>query len=131
MAEAPLADEPGGIAGLIHEVGDGEGVGGHGRLAFGLDFLVAADRGVAVVLARHERASRRRADRRAGVGLGEPHALGREPVDVRRLDELLPETAEVAVAEVIREDEDDVGPVRCNHRAGAHGRHEDQRRRQD
>ena len=64
---------------------------------------------MAGVLAGHEAAARRRADGAAGVGLGEAHALGRQAVEVGRLDALLAVAAEVAVAEVVGQDEDDVG----------------------
>jgi hypothetical protein len=41
--------------------------------------------------------------------LREPHAVGREVVDVRRPDLGLPVTAEVTPTEVVGEDEHDVG----------------------
>src|SRR5690606_23387424 len=44
----------------------------------------------------------------AGVGLGETNAFLREPVDVRSGDQLLPVATEVAVAEVVSDDQDDV-----------------------
>jgi hypothetical protein len=45
----------------------------------------------------------------AGVVLREAQALSRETINVRRLDLLLTIAAKVTVAEVVGEDEDDVG----------------------
>jgi hypothetical protein len=45
---------------------------------------------------------------RTGVGLGEPHPLAIQPVEVRRFDVLLPIASQVVVAEIIGEDEEDV-----------------------
>jgi hypothetical protein len=42
------------------------------------------------------------------VGVGEPPAVFSEPVDVRRRDELGPVAAEVAVADVVGQDDHDV-----------------------
>ena len=55
-----------------------------------------------------QRVARRRAGRRAAVAVGEPQAFLREPVDVRRLDRGRAVAAEVAVAEVVGVDQDDV-----------------------
>ena len=60
------------------------------------------------VLARHQHAARRRADRRAAVVLREPHPLRREPIDIRRGDLLLPIAAQLAPAKIVGQDEDDV-----------------------
>jgi hypothetical protein len=40
--------------------------------------------------------------------LFEPHALLRKGIQIGRLDDRMPETAEIAVTEVIREEEDEV-----------------------
>jgi hypothetical protein len=64
---------------------------------------------VSSVLARHQRAARRGADRAAGVILSEPQAFGGQAVDVRRFEFPLPVTAQIAVAEIVRLNEDDVG----------------------
>ena len=55
-------------------------------------------------------APRRRADRRGRIIAGEPHPLFRHPVDVWRRDRA-PVTRQVARPEVIREDDDHVGPA--------------------
>ena len=57
-----------------------------------------------------------RADRGRGVGLGETRALPREPVKVRRVVPRAARAAEIAPAEVVREDDEHVGP-----RGGAEG----------
>ena len=43
--------------------------------------------------------------------VGEAAALAREPVEVRRLRVLRAVAAEVAVADVVGEDEDDIRPI--------------------
>ena len=98
------------VARSLQHVGHGHLVGPQAH--FGL--AIAADGGVAGVLAGHEAAARRRADGAAGVGLGEAHALGGQAVQVRREDVLLAVAAEVAVAEVVGQDEDDVGARRLS-----------------
>ena len=70
---------------------------------------VVADVGVARMLAGHEHAARGRAHVVAGVMRGELHALAGEAVNVGRLEPLLAVTAQVAVAQVIGDEEDDVG----------------------
>ena len=64
---------------------------------------------MADVKAGHEHAARRGADGRAGIGIGESHAVGGQAIEIRRFDLLLAVAAEVAVAEVIGQDEDDIG----------------------
>src|SRR5258708_1386630 len=43
--------------------------------------------------------------------LRELHALRRKTIDVRRADFFLPEAADIAVAEIVSEEEDDVRPL--------------------
>ena len=57
-----------------------------------------------------KRASRRRADRRRGVGTRELDALLREPIEVGRLIVGAAKTAQITVAQIVREDEEDVRP---------------------
>jgi hypothetical protein len=103
--DAPFAEHGGGVAGLLEHFGDGEVAG----LQEFFVSLVAADAGVAGVEACHQRAAGRGADGAAGVDLGEAGTFGGHAVDVWRLDFLLAVAAEVAVAEIVGEDEDDVG----------------------
>src|SRR5687767_5491946 len=120
MAEAPLADGRGGVTAGLEGFGEGHFIGRQRLLAGelgpilfgepipGAFFLVVADRGVTEVLAGHQRAARRRAYRRAGVELREPHSFGGELVEVRRLDVTLAIAAELAEAEIVADDQDDV-----------------------
>ena len=64
---------------------------------------------MADVLARHERAARRGAHGIACVDLREAHTVGGDAVDVGSLNALLTVAAEVTVAEVVGEYENDVG----------------------
>ena len=61
------------------------------------------------VQAGHERTPGRGANRAAGIVLRETHALGRHAIDVWRLYVLLAVASKVALAEIVRQDEDDVG----------------------
>jgi molybdate-binding protein len=54
----------------------------------------------------------------------ELHALGRETINVRGPELLLAIATHVAVAEVVRQDENDVG---FGSPGGAHGQHADER----
>ena len=56
----------------------------------------------------HEDAAARRADRATGVGVGKAHTFGREAVDVRRADLLLPVAADVSPAKVVGHYVDDI-----------------------
>jgi hypothetical protein len=60
------------------------------------------------MFAGHEHAARRRADVVAGVVGGESLPGGGEAIDVRRAELLLAVAAQVAVAEVVGDDEDDI-----------------------
>ena len=119
-AEPPLAHRGGGVAGLLKFFGDGEGIGGDRVLATVLELWkvdlrlqVAADLGVAEVFAGHQDAARGGADRRPGVVAGEAQPLAGEAVDVGGADLLLSVAAELAIAEVVGEDEDEVRPGSC------------------
>jgi len=130
--EVPLAVVGGGIARPFQEFADRDLGGGDLLREHGLDEPVARfgwgglrpmEAGGA--LAGLEADSRRGADRRRGVGVREPHALRREPLDIRRLDEVAPGAEHVGMhgdresvpALVVGEQEDDVRP-----RAGWGGR---------
>ena len=58
--------------------------------------------------AREHRAARRRTDRRALVEMREPTSLRGEAIEIRRRDLLLAVDSDLAPAEVVGEDEDDV-----------------------
>ena len=61
------------------------------------------------VAAGHERRARRGADRLRDVEAGEARSLGRQAIEIRRLECLCAKAADVAVALIVGEDEDDVG----------------------
>ena len=60
------------------------------------------------IAARHQRRPRRGAERRRAVELRQPRPFGRHAVEVRRFELRMAVAAEVAVAEVVGQDEDDV-----------------------
>jgi len=74
----------------------------------GIDRLFEADLEAILISPGGERGARRRADRRVRVALGEHQSFQREPIDVRRRVVALAVAADVAVAQVVRQDEDDV-----------------------
>ncbi len=51
----------------------------------------------------------RRADGRVGIEVVQSHPLGDQSVNVRRLHILCPIAGEIAIAEIIHEDQEDVG----------------------
>ncbi len=65
-----------------------------------------------LIAAGHERGPRGRALGAVGIALGESHAFGGEPVEGRRFHVAAAVAAEVAIAQVVGEDQDDVGPTR-------------------
>src|ERR1043166_5044869 len=91
---------------------DGEGVRRHRDLAFRLDFLISADIGMAGVFSGHQSAARRRAHGVPGVCLGETHSFRRKAVNIWRLYQFLAKAAEIAVAQVVRQNENDIWPRR-------------------
>ena len=82
--------------------------------------MVRADR--RLVHARDERRAARGADGAGDERVGEPRALGREPVHVRRRHEPLAVAAEVR-RHVVDDDPDDVGPRGNRVETGQHRRH--------
>ena len=104
VAQVPLAEDAGGVAGVPELLGDGDLLRLHHRPAdVGVDGA-----GAVVVAARHQRGARRRADR-ADVEALDLSALRRQGVEVRRPEDRVAGEAEVAVALVVGHDEHDVG----------------------
>jgi hypothetical protein len=100
----PFADAGGDVAGLLQHGGDHD-------LAARLDGLVALvvdQAGAEGVAAGEELAARRPAQRR-GVAVLEPRAALGQGIDVGRLGVVAAASADVAEADVVGEDEDDVG----------------------
>ena len=126
VAEAPLADQGGRIPGALEHVRDRR-VARTQRLRQRVLLAgVAAHAGVAVVQPGHEHAARGRADCSARVEVREAQPLARHAVEVRRPDHLLSVTPELAVAEIVGHDPDQIRLLRrtcssCDQRG--HQRH--------
>ncbi len=69
---------------------------------------IIADRGMAEMLAGQQRAAAGRADRATAIEVREPHSFGRHAVKVRRLDLPLPVATQIAITEIVGEDQNDV-----------------------
>ena len=120
VAEVPLAEVTGGVAGGGEEVGHGRQLRAHHRAAL-------ADRGAAVahgVDARHELAARGRAHR-GDVEVGEADGSFPERVEVRGLHDGTPVSRDVAIPLVVGDDEDDVRPAGVVRRGRGHGGKDD------
>ena len=63
---------------------------------------------MAHAIARHQRATRRSANRIAGITLREARAFFRQFINVRRLNEFLSVATDVAVAQIIGQNKNDV-----------------------
>ena len=124
--QPPLAHRPRRVALALHQLRQQHLARRHRRLPLRLDRPVVAHPGVPAVLARHQAAPRRRAHRRAGVELREPQPLLRHPVQARRPDLRLPVAAQLAVAQVIRHDQDNVRPPRRRGQRAGEGHHTSQ-----
>ena len=118
--EVPLSDQRRGIARLLQQ-------GRQGRMArrqadvlrsSGVDRLLQANRHTVLVSPGGKRRARGRTDRGVGIGLGKPQPLECETIHVRSRVVALPVTADIGVAEIVREDEYDVRLV-CLRRPGS------------
>lgn len=89
------------------------------RNRFARAAVVAAHCTLAPVLAGEQHAARRRAHRRPGITLSEPHSLGGHRIQPRRLQFLLSKAPQVAVAQIISQDQHD---IRFAWRQGIRGR---------
>ncbi len=71
-------------------------------------------RGAPAVAAREQRVARRRANRGSRVRIRKAASLARQPVDIRRAHEarIRAKAADASVAEIVGENDDDVGRVR-------------------
>ncbi len=139
VAEVPFAEGAGGVAGGLEALCDGGLAGGQAEAVnvglghpFSADFaplldLVAEgelDAGALLPAPGHETDAGGGADGGVGVEVGELHALGGEAVYVRGADVFGAGAAEVAVAHVIHEDEDDVRRSCVKGGSGKHGEEE-------
>ena len=115
-AQPPLAEAAGAVACVLQHLGDGLHLRRQGGLARDDALLiergsVAAHRGASHVQPRHEHAAGGRADGGPCVELREAQALAGHPGEVGRVDLILPVGFDVAVAEIVGKDKDDVRPV--------------------
>ena len=117
VAQMPFAKVPRGVSRIGEVVGHGRDVGAHHRAALANGGRAVSHR----IHPGHQLAARGRAHGRH-VKVGEPHAFGVQPVDVRRFDHWVAVGRKVAIALVIGQDQDHVG-LRCTnrHRLSHHG----------
>ncbi len=93
------------------------------RCGIGLARIASHSR-AAMMLSGHQHAARRRTNGRSRIKMGEAKALGRHLVQVWCLDHLLAIAAQVTPAEVIRQNEDQIGFLhRCGGAPSGHGCH--------
>jgi hypothetical protein len=118
-AQSPLSEDGGAVAGALQQTRDGGFLIAHPKFRT----PVAAHGGVAAVLSGHQRAPGGRANRGPGVGLREARAGGGQAVQVGGTDALLAVAAKISVAQVIGQDEEDVGQP-----GGGAARHQRRRR---
>ena len=117
IAEVPLADQRGPVAGRAQQRRQGRMLGRQterrAAAAPAVDRLLGGAAQPVLVARRHQREPGRRADRRVRIALRHPQAAGGEAVEHRRDRLAAAVAAEVGEAEVVGDDEDDV-------RAAAH-----------
>jgi len=106
VAEVPLAEVPGPVAGLLERVGERPLVFPEQRPPSNS----MPDAGAVAVMAGEQPRARRRACG-AHVEVSEPHALGMQLVEVRRLDPFIPVRPDLTVALVVGEDENHVWSI--------------------
>jgi hypothetical protein len=132
LAEVPLAELGRGVAGLLQRLRERDGLRRErrdvvdraqraGAPVKAVDAADGVDAGAGAVLAAEQRRARRLAVGAAGVAVREPHSLAGQAVDVRRLVVLAAVGGDVGVAEVVGEDQDDVGLAGRSVRSGGAG----------
>src|SRR6185503_1763980 len=106
--QTPFADRSGGVAVLLQQRRESGGPCGKRLVALGLNLAIIANESVTRMFAGHENAAGRCANCIAGIMLGQAHAFTSHSIEVGRANLLLAEAADVAVPQIIRENEDDV-----------------------
>ena len=111
MPEVPLPDHHRRVTTFLEDFGERDLVGAEAARRVGEEHspLRGAHAGPDRVATREERGAARSADRRGRVELREAHALRGHPVELGRANRRMPVAAEVAVAQVIREEDHEVG----------------------
>jgi hypothetical protein len=128
--QVPLADQRGEVARVVEvfgerDLGKGQVADGGGRRHFPAArrvfgrFVPDGHTEARGMLAGHDGGAGRRAHRRGRVRLGEPHAVAGQAVEVRRLVQVGPVTAQVRPAQIVRQDQNNVGPPCLGRQAGA------------
>ena len=128
-AEVPFADQSGGVAGVLQRLGQGHFGGGQAAGGDGAEDaeLIVGHAGADGVASGHESGAARGADLGGGIELREAQAFGGHTIQIRRLDRRVAVAAEVAVAEVVGQDDDD---VRLRGGVGADGERDEQGQQQ-
>ena len=104
VAEVPFAENAGGVAGRLENLGDGRSLE---RQPLALEDGVR-DAVLELMPAGHEGRARRRTGR-ADVKIGETHALVVQPVEIGRFQNRVAVTRQIAVALVIGQNKNDIG----------------------
>ena len=107
IAEMPLAHQGRRVSGVLQELRQRLAGGWQSASAGGRRGQRRLEARALIVAPGHQHRAGRRA-RRRGVEVGEPDAVGRQPVDVRRPDVGSAVTSVVAVPDIVHDDEDDV-----------------------
>ena len=102
-AEVPFPEVTGGVALLLKHASEGEFLGGE------VTAVGVVNAHAIVVTAGEHGGPGGGTDGVAGIKVGEGDSAGGEGVEIGSLDDLIAVEAGIAVAEVIRHDEDDVG----------------------
>jgi hypothetical protein len=117
--EVPLADEAGAITGRLEQTRQQHGVGRQvAPTVFGVSTDHSGDADGVGILSREQRGARRRADRAVRVKVVEPHPVADQCVDVGRFEVGRAVAGEIAVAQIVDEDDDDVRTVCRRSRCG-------------
>ena len=107
-AQPPFAHKRRPVSGFLQHLGEGHDRIGERLLSVGQYFLVSPDVRMPCVPPVHEYAARRSAHGRTGIELRKPEAFRRHAVQPGRSDAGLSVRAYVCVAEVVRQNEDQV-----------------------
>ncbi len=111
VPEMPLADERSRIFGL-QRLGDRH-LGLRQSASVIRENDLIAKPGANRITARQQSGARRRAEVRGGIKVGEQRALPHHPVEVRGAHALAPHRGDVAVTEVVAQNDDEVRPPPC------------------
>ena len=106
VAQMPLAEDGGGVAALLDQFRQGHFAAADADLGAGPQRAMNAD--AVRIAARQQPGARGGANRLGHVEVAEDAALGRQAVEVRRVETFGAEHADIRVALVVGEDDDDV-----------------------